>query len=138
MPSNHKNKTLATLLALVGGVVGAHRFYLGGARDRWGWLHLASVAVAAMVAVLAPAQNPFFKVLPLLVSGIAACIEALVIGLLADDKWDAAHNAGSGRQSRSSWPLAVLLVATLMGGAVLVIATIARLFDLLYTGGAYG
>ena len=32
-----KNKTLATLLALLGGPVGLHRFYLHGLRDRWGW-----------------------------------------------------------------------------------------------------
>jgi hypothetical protein len=32
----------------------------------------------------------------------------------------------------------VVLVATLMLGAGVLIATMARLFDLLYTGGAYG
>ena len=38
----------------------------------------------------------------------------------------------------SRWPLAIVLVATLMFGAFGLIAAIARLFDLLYTGGIYG
>ncbi|RYE78204.1 MAG: NINE protein, partial [Oxalobacteraceae bacterium] len=32
----HKNKTLATLLALLFGSIGLHRFYLYGRRDLWG------------------------------------------------------------------------------------------------------
>ena len=34
-----KSKTLATWIALVGGSLGLHRFYLFGLRDAWGWLH---------------------------------------------------------------------------------------------------
>ena len=34
--------------------------------------------------------------------------------------------------------LAVLLVTTMVVGSVTLIGTIARVFDLLYTGGAYG
>jgi hypothetical protein len=61
-----------------------------------------------------------------------------VIGLTPDEKWDAKHNPASGRQSQSHWILAVLLVLTMLVGATAVIATLSRLFDLLYTGGAYG
>ena len=32
-------KTAATWLALIGGTVGLHRFYLHGRRDLLGWLH---------------------------------------------------------------------------------------------------
>jgi TM2 domain-containing membrane protein YozV len=138
MSPPHKNKTLATFLALVLGALGAHRFYLRGSLDRLGLLHLASVPVAGLVVGLAPHADPFYKLLPLLVSGIAGFIEAFVIGLSPDDKWDAAYNAGSGRQSESTWPLALILVCTMLVGATVVIATISRLFDLLYTGGAYG
>jgi TM2 domain-containing membrane protein YozV len=134
----HKNKTVATLLALVLGALGAHRFYLRGSVDKLGLLHLASLPASALVLALAPHANPFYQALPLLVSAIAGFIEALVIGLLADAPWDAAHNAGSGRQSASNWPLALLLVGTMLVGATVLIATLSRLFDLLYTGGAYG
>jgi hypothetical protein len=134
----HKNKTLATLLAFALGGVGAHRYYLRGAKDTWGWLHAASVPAVGLVMAAAPQANIYFQLLPLILSILAGFLEALVLGLMADDKWDAAFNAGSGRQSESRWPLALLLVATLMVGASGLIATISRLFDLLYTGGAYG
>ena len=34
----YKSKTLATWIALIGGSLGLHRFYLHGFRDPWGWL----------------------------------------------------------------------------------------------------
>jgi TM2 domain-containing membrane protein YozV len=112
----HKNKTLATLLAAVLGGLGAHRFYLYGNKDIWAWLHLFFFPIAIF----------------------AGFIEALAIGLTPDEKWDAVHNPRSGTQSHSGWLLVVLLVLTTGGGATVVIATLARTFDLLYTGGAYG
>lgn len=112
----HKNKTLATLLAFVFGGLGAHRFYLFGIRDIWGWVHVIFMPFAVYAGI----------------------IEALVIGLTPDEKWDDAHNRASGRQSHSRWPLALLLVLVTGIGAILVIGTLARTFDLLYTGGAYG
>ena len=138
MSTPHKNKTFATFLALVLGTVGAHRFYLRGPLDRLGILHLASVCVFGMVLGLAPQADWFYKVLPLLVSAVAGFIEALVIGLMPDEKFDAAFNPQSGRTSSSRGFLAVLLVATMMLGTVTLIGTMSRLFDLLYTGGAYG
>jgi len=112
----HKNKTVATLLAAVLGGLGAHRFYLHGKKDIAAWIHPALLPLAVY----------------------AGFVEALVIGLTPDEKWDALHNARSGRQSDSGWPLIILLVLTTAFGAIAVIATIARAFDLLYTGGAYG
>lgn len=112
----HKNKTLTTFLAALFGGLGAHRFYLYGKKDGWAWVHLALFPLSVF---------PGF-------------IEALVIGLTPDEKWDATHNSGSGRKSESGWPLALVLVLTFGGGAIAVIAAIARTFDLLYTGGAYG
>lgn len=134
----HKNKTLATALALFLGSLGAHRFYLHGAVDRPGLLHASSLPIAALIYSKFDGINVFYVLLPLLVSGVIAFIAALVIGLTPDDKWDARFNSGSGTQSRSSWVLAVLLVATLLVGTTVLIGTISRLFDLMYTGGAYG
>lgn len=134
-----KNKTLATALALSLGGLGAHRFYLHGGVDRIGALHACSLPVAGLVySQTDGGVDLFYAMLPLLVSCIAGFIAALVIGLMPDEKWDARFNAGAGRQTQSNWILAVLLVATLMVGATVLIATISRLFDLLYTGGAYG
>jgi hypothetical protein len=136
--TSHKNKTLATLLAFLAGGLGLHRAYLRGGKDLGLWLHLSSLPAAALVALAAPGADPFFKLLPFMLSSLAGFLEALVLGLTPDEKWDAAYNPGSGRSSASNWPLALLLVATLMLGAGSLIATISRLFDLLYTGGAYG
>ena len=138
MSTTHKNKTLATLLALLLGGVGAHRFYLRGSFDKLGLLHVASLPIAGLIYGLMPQADVFYKLLPVLVSYSAAFIEGLVIGLVPDEQWDARFNAGSGRTSASQWPLALLLVGTMLVGAVVVIGTISRLFDLLYTGGAYG
>jgi hypothetical protein len=134
----HKNKTVATALAFLLGGLGVHRFYLKGGVDRLGLLHVCSVPLAGVVYGVGRGPNPFWVLLPIFVSYIVAHIEALVIGLTPDERWDAAHNAGSGRRSDSHWVLAVVLVLTLLAGATLLIATIARLFDLLFTGGAYG
>lgn len=138
MSNQHKNKTFATLLALVLGGVGAHRFYLRGSLDKVGLLHVCSIPLAGLVYGLAPEANWFFKALPLIVSYVAGFIEALVLGVMSDEKFDAKFNAGSGKASNSGWMLAVLLVLTVMIGAVVLIGSIARVFDLLYTGGAYG
>ena len=138
MALTHKNKTLATWAALLGGAAGVHRIYLRGPGDRAAMAHYACVAGSLLVMQAAPHANDFWKLLPLIVSAIAGYIEALVIGLMPDDKFDARYNGGSGRTSDSGWLLALGLVATLLVGATVVIATMARMFDLLYTGGAYG
>lgn len=138
MASAHKNKTLATLLAAILGGFGMHRFYLHGARDPWAWLHLATVPVS-LAAIAFGADRPVMFLAGLfVVSMLAGVVEALVIGLIPDDKWDALYNRDSGRKSESGWPLAVLLVLTVGTGAIALIFTIARSFDLLFTGGAYG
>lgn len=134
----HKNKTFATLLALLLGGLGAHRFYLRGPLDKLGLLHLTCVPLAGLVIGLAPEAHGFFKVMPVLVSYVVGFLEALIIGLTPDEKFDAAFNAGSGKTSESKWMLAVLLVVTMLVGTTALIATMTRTFDLLYTGGSFG
>jgi TM2 domain-containing membrane protein YozV len=138
MNPTHKNKTFASLLAFLLGGIGAHRFYLRGVNDTWGWLHAASVPGVGLVMTLAPQADIYFKLLPLILSMLAGFLQALVLGLMSDAKWDATFNSGTGRGSNTRWPLAVILVATMLVGSGSLIATISRLFDLLYTGGAYG
>lgn len=136
--TRHKNKTLATLLAAVTGAIGLHRFYLYGARDRFGWLHILAIPLSLALMAARPQAPTLFTALPLVLSALIGCLEALVIGLKPDDKWDALHNTGSGRKSESHWVLALILVLTVGLGAMGVIALLARSFDLLFTGGAFG
>ncbi|MBP0597902.1 NINE protein [Herbaspirillum sp. LeCh32-8] len=134
----HKNKTLATLIAAVTGGIGLHRFYLHGMRDRFGWLHILAIPLSLALMAANPDAPKLFTGLPFVISILCGCLEALVIGLTPDDKWDLKHNAGSGRQSESHWILAVIIVLTVGLGAMGLIALLARSFDLLFTGGAFG
>jgi uncharacterized membrane protein len=138
MPTPHKNKTLATFLAFAFGAIGVHRFYLRGAHDRLGLLHVCCLPIAGMVYGAGHGPNVFWVLLPVFISAIVAYLEALVIGVTPDDKWDARHNPQSGRSSHSNWVVALLLVLTMLLGTTVLIGTISRLFDLIYTGGAYG
>jgi len=137
MAAAHKNKTVATLLALLLGGFGIHRFYLKPGADRIGLLHLCCLPVTGILYG-AVKPHPFYIVLPLLVSYIAGFVEALVIGLTPDEKWDAQYNTHSGQQTRSNWVLVLLLVITMLVATTVLIGTIARLSDVVYTGGAYG
>ena len=136
--SPHKNKTLATLLALLFGSMGLHRFYLYGRRDVWGWVHLATLPLSALLVLGNPDTPLIFSAAPLVLSVLAGFLETLVIGVTPDEKWDARHNAGSGRQSDTRWPVPLMLVLGLGAGATALIAAIARTFDILLTGGSYG
>ena len=135
---SHKNKTLATLLALLFGSIGLHRFYLYGRRDLWGWVHLATLPLSGMFILGYPEAPSIFSGGPFILSVLAAALETLVIGVTPDDKWDARHNPDSGRTSDTGWPVPLMLVVALACGATALIAAIARTFDILLTGGAYG
>lgn len=134
----HKNKTLTTFLAAISGGIGAHRFYLHGRKDLFGWLHAASLPVSALLIVVFSNIQPLFAGMLFVLSVLCAFLETLCIGLTSDEQWDTRHNPASGRKSRSHWTLVLILVSTLGVGAMAVIALLARSFDLLFTGGAYG
>ncbi len=137
----HKNKTLAVFFAAVFGGAGIHRFYLRGARDPWGWLHLAGLAATLMGIVMAGRNDPvttLLVALPLTLSILAGALQALLLGLTPDEKWDAIHNPASGRQTHSNWLLALILVLTLGLGMAGLIFVITRSADLFVTGGSYG
>lgn len=134
----HKNKTLTTFLAVVFGGLGAHRFYLHGTKDIWGWLHLLTLPLSVLLWTAFPGQPGLFTGAPLILSGLIGMLEALVIGLTPDQRWDATYNSGSGTESNSGWPVILLLILAMGSGTTGLIAAIARTFDLLFTGGAYG
>lgn len=138
MTTNHKNKTFTTFITTVFGSIGIHRFYLYGAKDVWGWLHLATLPLSLLAFTLWPDQQKLFVFAPLIASALIAILEALVTGLMSDEKWDAQQNVNSGKKSESTWLIALIIVLSVGVGAVGLIGTIARTFDLLFTGGSYG
>ncbi len=138
MIKKHKNKALTSFLASTLGSAGLHRFYLAGRGDQWGWLHFVSLPITLLLTKLFFNLPLLVTMSPLILSFLISLLEALVLGLKSDEKWDATYNPESGQKSDSSWPLALNLVLTLGVGAMTLIAVLARGFDLLYTGGAYG
>jgi len=138
MTTSHKNKTLATFLSFSLGSVGAHRFYLYGKRDPIAWLHALSIPLSFLLAKLYFNLNEFLTYGPWLISLLVALFMTLILGLQSDEKWDAKFNPKSDKKSDSNWFLAVILVLAVGCGAIVLIGMMARAFDLLYTGGAYG
>lgn len=137
-PTHFKNKTLTSLLALLLGGLGAHRFYLYGKQDKLAWLHFASLPISFAISQIYFGWPGIASYALFLISVLLGILAALVSGLSNDEKWDNQHNAGMAQRSQSSWPLAIILVLSVGWGAILLIGLIARSFDLIYTGGAYG
>lgn len=140
LANKHKNKTLTTLLAIFLGGVGAHRFYLYGARNFLAWNYVMAFILFASAVFLT--QSPHTLTISIIalcpLSIFAGWIDAIVTGLTADAKWDALHNSQSSRKSASGWPLIVLLVLTFALGFTTFIFCVARVTDLFLTGGAFG
>jgi hypothetical protein len=127
MPFRHK--ALAALLAFVAGSLGAHRLYLG---QRLWWLP-PSVTLT-MLPLLAGVRNwyqsPAFFVL--MVPVVAGHIEALVLALMPDERFDARFNRGSARRNASGWDAVLVAIVTLMVGTIVLMTTIALLVQTLF------
>lgn len=121
-----RHKAWAALLAAVAGALGAHRVYLG---QRLWWLPLA--VTLTMLPLLFGVRNwyqsPAFFVL--MIPVIAGFVEALVIALTPDERFDARFNAHAQRRNRSGWDAVLVAIASLMVGATILLTTIALLFQ---------
>ncbi len=125
----YKSKTLATWIALLGGCLGLHRFYLHGFRDGVGWLFplptlLGAYGVGRMNDI-GQDDRLAWLLIPLLGLAIsAAMLSALICGLTPDEKWNARFNPG-GPAQRSGWITIIGVIVALMIGAGVLMATIA-------------
>jgi TM2 domain len=123
-----KSKGIAAWAALLLGSVGAHRFYLFGWNDRWALAHPLPTLLALIglrqvetLGTDAPALTWAFPLFGLMLA--IGCLNAILIGLTPDDKWNARFNAGAPNDSR--WgPVLAAVFGLLLGGAALM-ATIA-------------
>ena len=127
--SPYKSKTLATWIALVGGALGLHRFYLHGLRDIPGWLMPLPTAIGVLgvqrMRDLGQDDRLAWVMIPLLGVTLAiAMLSAIVYGLTPDEKWDARHNGGRAGAA-SGWGAVIGVIAALMIGAGVLMATIA-------------
>lgn len=127
--STDKSKTLATWIAIVGGSLGLHRFYLHGPRDLPGWLHPLPTLIGLYGVLRARSigqdDQLAWVLIPFIGCTIAASMLcAIVYGLTSDEKWNARFNAGR-TGPRSGWAAVLGVMLALLVGAGVLMATIA-------------
>lgn len=125
----YKSKALATWLALVGGALGLHRFYLRGLRDAWGWVHpppaLLGLYGVERMRQFGQDDRLAWVLIPMLGIVLAASmLTAIVYALTPDEKWNATYNP-IGRSSRSGWAVVIGAALALLFGSGVLMATIA-------------
>lgn len=128
-----KNKTAAVWLALLGGSLGLHRFYLKGLGDWVGWLHPVPAALGwwGVDRVLTYGQDDKLSwvLIPLLGLTVAAsCLMAIVYALTEREKWNRQFNAGQpegGTPGATNWLTIGALVFSLLVGTVAFMGSLA-------------
>ncbi|MGI4856013.1 MAG: NINE protein [Janthinobacterium lividum] len=145
-----RSKTLTAALAFFFGGLGAHRFYLHGMRDVFGWLHLLAtvagvVGVQRLTGSHLQSGTGWLYAAAGYVSVLAALLAAIVYGLRPDAKWDARFNAvpadadadakadadadaaggGGERHSHSGWTVILIVMAALFVGASILMGGLA-------------
>ena len=128
-----RRKSIAALLAFLFGALGFHRLYLD--RPRW-WLPLALTVLMLplLMGVHNWYQTPAFFVL--MVPTIAGFIEALVLALMPDQKFDTRYNPGVERRNNSGWDAVLVAIVTLMVGSTVTITAIVLLFQTIFESAA--
>ncbi|CAG4907323.1 NINE protein [Paraburkholderia saeva] len=129
-----RSKTITAALAFFFGSLGAHRFYLYGLRDVYGWAHLLGTLIGIpgylLLAATERASTPgWVLVLPGAISLLAAFLAAIVYGLRPDEKWDAQFNAQTGKESDSGWTVIFIVIFSLLIGAFLLMTGLALSFQ---------
>ena len=122
--THFRHKAFAALLASMTGAFGINRLYLG---QGWWWLPLAVTVLSLPLTV---GVTNWYQTLPffvLMLPVVAGFIQALVIALMPDDRFDARFNAGQARRNHSGWGAVLVAIATLLGGAIVLVTSIALL-----------
>jgi len=126
---DYKSKTFATWIAVIGGSLGLHRFYLHGFRDRWGWLFvwptLAGLYGVQRMRQLGVDDHLAWALIPALGLMLAiGMLSAIVYGLTPDERWNARFNP-AGPQHRMNWATVIGVVLALIVGGGVLMATLA-------------
>ncbi|MFL6677240.1 MAG: hypothetical protein ACJ8IK_02795 [Burkholderiaceae bacterium] len=155
-PVDVRSKTAATWIAIAGGPLGLHHFYLHGWRNPWGWLYpiptLVGLAGVIRMRNLGVDDRLSWALIPWLGLTISvAMLCAIVIGLTTDAKWARLHAGDPARpvvratreEDEESPPPGIVrtgygpvlgvILALMIGGSVLmgtIAFTVERLFYL--------
>lgn len=128
-PARFRSKTLATWIAVIGGTLGLHRFYLHGFRDPIGWLFPLPtlLGVWGVMRLRAHGQDDVLSWLLMPMLGVTisvSMLSAIVHGLTSDERWNARFHAGA-IEDRSGWGAVIGVVTALLIGGGVLMATIA-------------
>jgi TM2 domain-containing membrane protein YozV len=137
MTPTNKNKTLAAWLAFIFGQLGLHRFYLYGWKDLWAWLYPAVAALGwwgvQRIRLYGQDDALAWVLVPLLGFTIAAAsLTAIYYGLMAPEKWNAAHNptaAPDADDGKTNWLTITAVVFSLLVGTVAMMSGIVYSFQ---------
>ena len=135
-----KNKTLSAWLALMGGPLGLHRFYLFGKADPLGWLlpvpTLLGLYGVMRARALGQDDHLSWILIPLVGLTIAACaLNAIVYGLATCENWNARFNAtpvdaqDQPAAGQTGWLTVLALVLGLLMGTTALIGSLAFSFQ---------
>jgi len=132
-----KSKTLAAWLALVGGPIGLHRFYLNGLGDLLGWL-LPIPTAFGLYGIERVRQYGLddqwsWVLIPMVGFTFAGCaLMAIIYGLMTPEKWNARFNPKAAPEASSghtNWFTIAAVVLALMVGTGVLMASIAFSFQ---------
>lgn len=134
-----RSKTITAALAFFFGSIGAHRFYLYGMRDIYGWAHLLGtlIGIPGVLLLVASERTSMLGWVFAFVGAISllsAFLAAIVYGLRPDEKWDAQFNASTQRKSRSGWTVIFVVIFSLLIGAFLLMTGLAISFQTYFEG----
>lgn len=129
MTTPTRSKTLATWIAVIGGSLGLHRFYLRGLTDPWGWLHplptFAGLLGLQRIQQFGQDDRLAWVLVPLLgLSVSAAMLHAIVTGLTPDEKWNARENADAEPCGPAGWAVVIGVIVALLLGATALMSTL--------------
>jgi hypothetical protein len=121
-----KNKTLAAVLAAIGGSMGLHRFYLYGLGDTVAWLFPIPSALGwwgvERMRDLGQDDMLSWALIPLLGATLAVgCLMAVIYALTPAERWNARHNPQLPQDDpagRSHGLTVVVLVFAMLAGTI--------------------
>lgn len=130
-PRRYRTKVAAGLIAFLLGWLGGHWWYLGRRRA---WLFTAaavSVLAVGLTAFESRWENPatLFMVVP----ATAGFIEAAVLCLMDDGKFNARYNPGLPPRRQMGWGPVLVACATLVGGSIVTLTGIAMIVIYVWT-----
>lgn len=119
-----RNKVTVGLLAAILGGVGAHWWYL---KRPYAWLVTLTSIVLMVACSFAEIwwENPAFFLL--FIPALDGMIEAIVLCLIRDERFDALYNPGLVRQKPSGWGPVLVASFTLLIGTVALMFGIAMI-----------